>query len=108
MTLVKRYLWIRQFVLGTVLISCIAILGVPQTGFAQATPSPEPPAATPIKHLIMLMQENHSFDNYFGTYPGANGIPEGVCMPTDPFDNKSTECTTPFHIGDTSVTLEDP
>ena len=54
------------------------------------------------------MQENHSFDNYFGTYPGANGIPEGVCMPVDPFDSKSTECVEPFHIGDTDVTLEDP
>ena len=27
------------------------------------------------------MQENRSFDNYFGTYPGANGIPRGTCMP---------------------------
>ena len=31
-------------------------------------------AQTPIKHLIFIVQENHSFDNYFGTYPGANGI----------------------------------
>src|SRR6266851_8613452 len=29
--------------------------------------------ATPIQHVIMIMQENHSFDNYFGTYPTANG-----------------------------------
>jgi phospholipase C len=28
---------------------------------------------TPIQHVIVLMQENHSFDNYFGTYPTANG-----------------------------------
>jgi phospholipase C len=31
-------------------------------------------AQTPIQHLIFIVQENHSFDNYFGTYPGANGI----------------------------------
>ena len=30
---------------------------------------------TPIKHFVVLMQENHSFDNYFGTFRGANGIP---------------------------------
>jgi phospholipase C len=30
------------------------------------------------------MQENRSFDSYFGTYPGANGIPKNVCMPLDP------------------------
>ena len=29
----------------------------------------------------MIMQENRSFDSYFGTYPGANGIPGGVCVP---------------------------
>lgn len=28
----------------------------------------------PIKHVIIIMQENHSFDNYFGTFPGANGV----------------------------------
>jgi len=32
------------------------------------------PAATPIKHVIVIVQENHTFDNYFGTYPGVNGI----------------------------------
>ncbi len=28
-----------------------------------------------IKHVVVIMQENRSFDTYFGTYPGANGIP---------------------------------
>jgi phospholipase C len=28
-----------------------------------------------IKHIIIIMQENRSFDSYFGTYPGADGIP---------------------------------
>src|SRR3984893_8858917 len=28
-----------------------------------------------IKHVIVVMQENRSFDSYFGTYPGADGIP---------------------------------
>ena len=28
----------------------------------------------PIKHLVFIIQENHTFDNYFGTYPGANGL----------------------------------
>jgi hypothetical protein len=27
---------------------------------------------TPIEHIFVIMQENHSFDNYFGTYPTAN------------------------------------
>jgi phospholipase C len=34
----------------------------------------------PIQHFIFIVQENHSFDNYFGTYPGANGIPPGTVL----------------------------
>ncbi len=40
--------------------------------------NPDTATSTPIKHLIVIMKENHSFDNYFGTYPGADGIPAGV------------------------------
>lgn len=57
---------------------------------------------TPIQHLVVLMQENHSFDNYFGTYPGADGFPEGVCMPVDP-DDPSAGCVEPWHIGNQSI-----
>jgi phospholipase C len=34
-----------------------------------------------IKHIIVIMQENRSFDEYFGTYPNADGIPANVCVP---------------------------
>jgi phospholipase C len=34
-----------------------------------------------IKHVIVIMQENRSFDSYFGTYPGADGLPKHVCVP---------------------------
>ena len=53
---------------------------------------------TPVKHVISLMQENHSFDNYFGTYPGADGIPAGTCMPRDPA-RPAAGCVRPFHLG---------
>ena len=51
-----------------------------------------------IKHVIIIMQENRSFDNYFGTYPGAEGIPmKGgspvVCNP----DPKNGGCVKPYH-----------
>ncbi len=42
------------------------------SGIAAARPgsSPkEPPTATPIKHLVVIFQENVSFDHYFATYP---------------------------------------
>jgi phospholipase C len=34
-----------------------------------------PHTATPIKHLIVIFQENVSFDHYFGTYPNAQNNP---------------------------------
>jgi phospholipase C len=33
------------------------------------------PTATPIKHLVVIFQENVSFDHYFGTYPNAENLP---------------------------------
>ena len=51
-----------------------------------------------IKHVVMVMQENRSFDTYFGTYPGALGIPmsggvPAVCVP----DPATGACVKPFH-----------
>jgi phospholipase C len=34
-----------------------------------------------IDHFVFIMQENRSFDSYFGTYPGADGIPAGATVP---------------------------
>jgi len=61
-------------------------------------PAQSTPTRTPIKHFVYLMQENHSFDNYFGTYPGADGIPEGTCQPVS-VDDPARGCVKPFHIG---------
>jgi phospholipase C len=33
---------------------------------------------TAIQHIIFIIKENHSFDNYFGQYPGADGATSGV------------------------------
>ena len=53
-----------------------------------------------IKHVVIIMQENRSFDHYFGTYPGADGIPPGVCVP----DPQNGGCVKPFHDPPISTT----
>jgi phospholipase C len=58
---------------------------------------PTASAATPIKHLIYIIQENHSFDNYFGTYPGVIGYPPNVSVPIDPNETGSPSVS-PFHL----------
>jgi phospholipase C len=62
----------------------------------------DPPTQTPIKHFLFLLQENHSFDNYFGTYPNVDGLPPGTCMPVDPVQ-PSLGCIKPFHLGSQPV-----
>ena len=46
-----------------------------------------------IRHIVVIMQENRSFDSYFGTYPGADGIPKHVCVP----DPARGGCDRPYH-----------
>src|ERR1700716_4578997 len=38
------------------------------------SPSPSPRAKGPIQHVVIIVKENHTFDNYFGRFPGANGV----------------------------------
>jgi Phosphoesterase family len=51
-----------------------------------------------IQHIIVIMQENRSFDSYFGTYPGADGIPMKNGIPTVCVnDPKTGQCVKPYH-----------
>ena len=73
---------------------------------AGPSPSPSPgpeltkleQARLHLKHLVFIVQENRSFDHYFGTFPGANGFPmrngkPSVCVP-DPIAHA---CVRPYH-----------
>ena len=42
-----------------------------QPAAAQAQTATAPGTVTPIQHLVVIFQENISFDHYFGTYPNA-------------------------------------
>ena len=59
-----------------------------------------PTAIHKIRHVVIVMQENRSFDSYFGTYPGADGIPglaghpgKLPCLP----DPQKHHCVGPYH-----------
>lgn len=79
---------------GLTLVLAGTLVGLPRT---QASSSPNDDIHK-IKHVIVIMQENRSFDSYFGTYPGADGIPmkngqPTVCVP----DPQTNQCVKPFH-----------
>jgi len=58
------------------LLTLIVALGPSVTpAFAAAKPVKQGAIATPIQHLVVIFQENVSFDHYFGTYPSATNPP---------------------------------
>jgi phospholipase C len=72
---------------------------------SSAVAPPSPPLAHDgihkIEHVVIIMQENRSFDSYFGTYPGADGIAmtDGVpnaCIPSA----GDKPCVRPYHDTD--------
>ena len=74
----------------------------PNTAQPQSNATPVPvdlaTARDKIKHVVIIMQENRSFDSYFGTYLGADGLPVQngkftVCV-TNPASGK---CVYPYH-----------
>jgi phospholipase C len=74
-------------------------VGAPLEG--GGTPAPDAAvAAQKIRHVIVVMQENRSFDHYFATFPSADGIPMDaagnptVCV-NDP---KTNTCVKPYHL----------
>src|SRR5438477_12614131 len=54
--------------------------------------------ASAIRHVVVMMQENRSFDSYFGTFPGVDGLPMKGGQPTVCSPNPATgACDTPYH-----------
>jgi phospholipase C len=77
------------------LAACLLLGGL----LAACTKDVHDPAAGihKIKHVIIIMQENRSFDSYFGTYPGADGIPMKNGVPAVCVPNPLGSCTRPYH-----------
>ena len=72
--------------------------GPPRAAYSGVKAAPAPGSIHKIRHVVVIMQENRSFDSYFGTYPGADGYPTrngrfSVCVP-----NPATGgCDYPYH-----------
>jgi phospholipase C len=86
----------------------LAAVLVPATAGAEAGRD-NPPSRTPIRHLVIIVQENHSFDAYFGMYPVARnppGQPRFHARPGTPAVNglgptllgKNPNASAPFRI----------
>jgi phospholipase C len=97
--------WIRWSIVGAtsaLIVGAVLLHGAPPRNVVAPRPIPPRPLIASgihkIKHVIVVMQENRSFDNYFGTFPGADGIPRRggkptVCIP----DPHAGHCVRPYH-----------
>jgi phospholipase C len=88
--------WIPPLAAATAAVACICSGASGPAAVTSAASAPD--GIFKIKHIVIIMQENRSFDSYFGTFPGADGIPMrgGVpiaCVP----DPRNGGCQRPFH-----------
>jgi phospholipase C len=70
----------------------VSVAGRVRQEVPERTPAAVEPGIHKIRHVIVIMQENRSFDSYFGKFPGADGIPAGVCLP----DPRNGGCRKPW------------
>jgi phospholipase C len=81
--------------------SAALLAGCGSTAAPPLTQSNAP--ASPIRHIVILVQENRSFDNLFAGFPGADSAMQGLCKPELP---KTTWCKTEHEVPLSSVKLE--
>jgi len=83
--------------LGTVAVA-LAVFAPATTALREGAGAQGASDVHKIQHVVIIMQENRSFDHYFGTYPGVDGIPmkdgaPSVCLPND----RGSGCARPYH-----------
>ena len=86
----RRWKYLAAGGLAALTVTTGALAGLSEP---RASTGTAPSGIHKIRHVIVIMQENRSFDSYFGTFPGADGIPAGTCVP----DQAGRGCVRPFH-----------
>ena len=82
-------------ILGAIVTATVACISASTVvGSAQGEGDP---GIHKIAHVVIIMQENRSFDTYFGTYPGANGIPMENGSPSVCIQDGQGSCARPSY-----------
>jgi len=95
----------RKIIAATILVAVLLVFS--SSSYQRFSSSTSIAAVTPIQHIVIIMQENHGFDNMFGTYPG---LPAGFalnlaeCMPVKP--PAKTPCITPWNADSKQTTVQ--
>ena len=109
----RRWVWAAVSVVVVVVV-VVATVG-PYLLSRPSTASEINPATFPIKHIVIVLMENHAYDDLFGTYctaagaycpMAADGIPAGTCVPYNPA-NGSIPCIRPFAFTERNLSTPD-
>ncbi|MFY9718839.1 MAG: alkaline phosphatase family protein [Candidatus Cybelea sp.] len=86
-------------------LAAVAALGLLAPSATAAGPNSATALRSRIKHVFIIYQENHSFDNYFGTFPGADNLasPEAQSHGFRQYDPIGNAWVTPFRITDPDI-----
>ncbi len=86
---------LQQIIAG---VLAVVVLGAIAAGCGSSSSTAQAGAGIhKIRHIVIIFQENRSFDSYFGTYPGATGIPMNHGVPTVCVPNPdSGQCVKPY------------
>ncbi len=76
----SRRLWALALFAGAAVAACAGGNSLPGAA-PDASANARGKHATPIQHVIVMIQENRSFDDFFATYPGADGTTTGQAAP---------------------------
>src|ERR1700693_5715920 len=90
-------------------VAQLGSLGLPGCGGGGSIISPSVPSfpsvcskLTDIEHVVILIQENRSFDHYFGSYRGVRGFSDGSAAFQQPAPSNATQPPLgkllPFHL----------
>src|SRR5438045_4444008 len=71
-----------QFRHGVLAAALVGASGLGLHSAAAQTPAPAA-ALSRIGHIVVIFEENRSFDNMFGLFPGANGLAGRRCRGAD-------------------------
>jgi phospholipase C len=87
----------RGFLVGAAAASLVFVSGSGMSAVRADRTAQIDQAIHKIQHVVVIMQENRSFDSYFGTYPGADGIPMRRGKPTVCVTDPLGGCRRPWH-----------
>ncbi|MBV9262728.1 MAG: hypothetical protein JO324_00295, partial [Candidatus Eremiobacteraeota bacterium] len=95
----------RIFRSGALLVFASAVFAIPARSGADQGADLATALRSRVKHVFVIYQENHSFDNYFGTFPGADNLasPDAQAHGYRQFDPIGQTWVTPFRIADPDI-----